>query len=74
VASHEPGEPGVAAVLRQVHTAGSQARLFLETVHTKETVEAEISRTELAGLGLKLNDFVLLRLRPVHSFQHDYTI
>jgi sulfate/thiosulfate transport system ATP-binding protein len=74
VVPHDQGEPGVPAALRHVHTAGSQARLFLETLHTKEGVEAEISRTELAGLSLKPNDLVLLRLRPSHSFQHDYTI
>jgi sulfate transport system ATP-binding protein len=74
VMSHQPGEPGVQAIFRHVHTAGSQTRLTLETLHTREIIEAEISRTELADLNIKFNDLVLLRLRPSHTFQHDYTI
>jgi sulfate transport system ATP-binding protein len=74
VTNHQAGEPGIPAVFRHVHTAGSQARLSLETLHTRQVVEAEISRTELAELSIKLNDLVLLRLRPSHTFQHDYTI
>ena len=71
---HEPGTVGVPAVFRHVHTAGSQTRLALELLHTRETVDAEISRSELAELNIKLNDLVLLRLRPSHTFQHDYAI
>ncbi len=74
VARHEPGTTGLPAVFRHVHTAGSQMLLTLELEHTRETVEAEISRTELAELNIKLNDLVLLRLRPSHTFQHDYAI
>ena len=74
VLPHEPGTNGVAAVLRHVHTAGSQMLLSFELLHTRETVEAEISRTELAELNIKLNDVALLRLRPSHTFQHDYAI
>ena len=74
VGRHEPGAVGVPAVLRFAHTAGSQTRLTLELLHTRETVDAEISRTELAELNIKLNDLVLLRLRPSHTFQHDYAI
>lgn len=74
VSRHELGTLGVPAVFRHVHTAGSQTSLTLELLHTRETVEAEISRTELAELNIKLNDLVLLRLRPTHTFQHDYAI
>lgn len=74
VTRHEPDVVGVPAVFRHVHTAGSQTLLSLELLHTREMVEAEISRTELAELNIKLNDFVLLRLRPSHTFQHDYAI
>jgi len=74
VTRHEPGALGVPAVFRHAHTAGSQTLISLELLHTRETVEAEISRTELAELAIKLNDLVLLRLRPSHTFQHDYAI
>ena len=73
VAAHGPGASGVPAILRHVHTAGAQARLTFEVVATREQIEAEIARSELADLGLRLNDFALLRLRPAHSFQ-DYAI
>lgn len=71
---HDSGATGVPAVFRHVHTAGSQMLVTMELVSTRETVEAEISRTELAELNIKLNDLVLLRLRPSHTFQHDYAI
>ena len=71
---HEVGQIGVPAVLRYVHAAGAQARLALEVVSTREQVDVEISRAELAGLNLKLNDLVMLRLRPLHTFQQDYSI
>jgi len=74
VTAHVAGGNGVPAVLRHAHTAGSQTRLTLELLHTRESVEAEISRTELADLNVKLNDLVLLRLRPSLTFQHDYAI
>jgi sulfate/thiosulfate transport system ATP-binding protein len=67
------GGVGVPAVLRYTHTAGAQARLTFEVVATREQVDAEISRSELAELNLKPNDLALLRLRPAHAFQ-DYTI
>jgi len=38
------------AVLRYIHAAGAQARLSLEQVQTREPVDVEISRTELANL------------------------
>lgn len=74
VLPHEPGTSGVDGVLRYMHTAGSRMLLTFELVHTRETVEAEITRTELAELNIKHNDLVLLRLRPSHTFQHDYAI
>ncbi len=74
VTHQEPGSLGVPAIFRHAHTAGSQTLLSLELVSTRETVEAEISRSELAELNIKLNDLVLLRLRPTHTFQHDYAI
>jgi sulfate transport system ATP-binding protein len=74
VLPHDAGVAGVPAIFRHAHTAGSQMLLTCELQHTRETVEAEISRTELAELNIKLNDLVLLRLRPSHTFQHDYAI
>ena len=74
VVPHETGAPGIPAVLRYIHAAGPQARLTLEQVETREIVEAEISRVELARLELKLNSLVLLRLRQSHSFADDYAI
>jgi sulfate/thiosulfate transport system ATP-binding protein len=74
VVRHEPGRPGIVAVLRYVHAAGPQARLTLEQVQSRETVEVEISRSELAHLGLKVGDLATLRLRQAHSFTADYTI
>jgi sulfate transport system ATP-binding protein len=65
---------GLPAVLRYIHSAGSQARLVLEQVQSHETVEVEISRAEVGDLGLKVNDLLLLRLRRVHSFDDDYAI
>ena len=74
VVPHQPGEPGLPAVLRYVHAAGPQARLTLELVSTREHIDAEVSRVELAGLNLRPNDLVLLRLRPSQLLQQDYTI
>jgi sulfate transport system ATP-binding protein len=74
VVPHEADAPGIPAILRYVHAAGPQARLTLEQVQNRELVEAEISRAELEQLGLKLNDLVLLRLRQIRSFEHDYAI
>jgi len=69
VTAHEPGTTGVPAILRHVHTAGAQERLTFEVVATREQIDGEIGRSELADLGLRLNDLTLLRLRPAHSFQ-----
>jgi sulfate transport system ATP-binding protein len=74
VVRHETGAGGIPAILRYVHAAGPQARLTLEQVQTRESVEAEISRAELERLQLKVNDLVLLRLRQTRSFEHDYAI
>jgi sulfate transport system ATP-binding protein len=74
VIPHETGAPGIPAVLRYIHAAGPAARLTLEQVESRETVEAEISRVELERLGLKLNNLVLLRLRQSRSFADDYAI
>ena len=74
VIPHETGLPGITAILRYIHSAGPQARLTLEQVDSRETVEAEISRAELNRLELKINDLVLLRLRQSHSFAEDYAI
>ena len=74
VIPHETGAPGIAAVLRYIHAAGPQARLTLEQIETREVVEAEISRVELARLDLRINSLVLLRLRQSHSFAEDYAI
>lgn len=74
VVPDQPGASGVVAVVRFVHAAGPQARLSLEQVQNREMVDVEISRTELANLGLKVNDLVRLRLRQGHSFDADYAI
>ncbi|MCR6656184.1 MAG: sulfate ABC transporter ATP-binding protein [Opitutus sp.] len=74
VVPDEPGASGVPAVLRFVHAAGAQARLSVELVQTRDNIDVEISRIELAKLGLKVNDLVRLRLRQGHTFEDDYTI
>jgi sulfate transport system ATP-binding protein len=74
VVPHATGAAGIPAVLRYVHTAGPAARLTLEQVENRETVEAEISRAELARLDLRVNGLVLLRLRQTRSFADDYAI
>jgi sulfate/thiosulfate transport system ATP-binding protein len=74
VVPHSSDTPGIPAVLRYVHAAGPQARLTLEQVRSREIVEVEISRSELASLGLKVGDLACLRLRQAHSFDEDYAI
>ncbi len=74
VVPHDSAVDGISAVLRHIHAAGSHAHLTLEQVHTRETIEAEISRTELADLGIRVNDLVKLKLRRTHSFNEDYAI
>jgi sulfate transport system ATP-binding protein len=74
VLPHETGAPGITAVLRYIHAAGPQARLTVEQVQTRETIEVEISRSDLAIFELKVGDLVSLRLRQGHSFDDDYTI
>jgi sulfate transport system ATP-binding protein len=74
VVPDEPGAVGLPAVVRYVHAAGPQARLMLEQVQTRDPIEVEITRTELASLDLHVNDLVRLRLRQSHSFSEDYTI
>jgi sulfate transport system ATP-binding protein len=74
VTTDEPGASGVVGVLRYIHAAGPQARLTIEQVQSREPLDVEISRTELANLGLKVNDLVRLRLRQSHSFDGDYAI
>ena len=74
VVPHETGASGITAVLRYIHAAGPQARLTLEQVENRETVEAEISRAELTRLDLRVNSLVLLRLRQTRSFADDYAI
>jgi sulfate transport system ATP-binding protein len=74
VVRHSPDIKGLVAVVRYVHTAGAQARVTLEQVRSREVVEAEISRSELASLDLKVGDLACLRLRQAHSFEDDYMI
>ncbi len=74
VIPHENGVAGIPAVLRYIHAAGPQARLTLEQVDNRETVEAEISRADLERLELRVNNLVLLRLRQSRSFEEDYAI
>jgi len=74
VSPHEPATPGLTAILRYVDAAGPQARLTLEHVGTRETIDAEISRAELESLQLKVGDLASLRLRQSRSFADDYAI
>jgi len=71
---HDAGGPGLSAIVRHIHAAGPHARLLLEQVQTREQVEVEISRAELSGLELGVNDLVRMRLRQAHSFEEDYAI
>jgi sulfate transport system ATP-binding protein len=71
---HDAGGEGISAIVRHIHAAGPHARLLIEQVHTREHVEVEISRSELAVLELKVNDLVRMRLRQTHSFDDDYAI
>ncbi|MGD1029991.1 MAG: sulfate ABC transporter ATP-binding protein [Opitutaceae bacterium] len=74
VVAHDSSSDGISAVLRHIHAAGSHAHLILEQVRNRETIEAEISRTELADLGIQAGDLVKLKLRRSHSFSEDYAI
>jgi len=74
VLPHVPGVAGVAAVVRYIHAAGPAARLTLEQVQTRDTIEVETSRVTLTSLDLKVGDLVNLRLRQAHSFDADYAI
>ncbi len=74
VASDVPGAAGLPAVVRHIHAAGSQARLLLENVQTREPLEVEISRAELENLKTSVNQLVRVRLRQAHSFEADYAI
>lgn len=74
VGRHAPGASGIPAVLRFIHAAGPQARLTLEQVRSREMVDVEVSRAELAALGLKVGDLATLRLRPGSASGEDYTI
>jgi len=74
ISPYDPSCQGLPAVLRYIHSAGSQARLILEQVQSRETIEVETSRSEISNLKLKVNDLVLLHLRRAHSFEDDYTI
>jgi sulfate transport system ATP-binding protein len=71
---HDPHASGLTGVVRYVHAAGPLARVTVEEVRTREVVDAEISRSELAALDLKVGDLVSLRLRQSHSFDEDYAI
>jgi sulfate/thiosulfate transport system ATP-binding protein len=74
VVRHGDNVAGIPAVLRYVHAAGPAARLSFEHVRTRESVEAEISRAELASLDLKVGELACLRLRQARSFEEDYAI
>jgi sulfate transport system ATP-binding protein len=74
VVRHSSNASGIPAVLRFVHAAGPQARLTLEQVRSREMVEVEVSRAELAALGLRVGDLATLRLRLVAAGGEDYVI
>jgi sulfate transport system ATP-binding protein len=71
---HDSSSQGLSAIVRHIHAAGPHARILIEQVHSREHVEVEISRAELADLDLKVNDLVRMRLRQTHSFDEDYAI
>jgi sulfate transport system ATP-binding protein len=74
LAPHAAGTFGLSAIVRHIHAAGPHARLLVEQVKTREHVEVDISRSQLAELNLQVNDLVRLRLRQSHSFDEDYAI
>jgi sulfate transport system ATP-binding protein len=74
VRGHDSGSDGLSAIVRHIHAAGPHAKLLLEQVQSREHVEVEISRSELADLGVRVNDLVRMRLRQTHSFDDDYAI
>ncbi|HZZ20375.1 MAG TPA: TOBE-like domain-containing protein [Opitutaceae bacterium] len=71
---HDSSSQGLSAIVRHIHAAGPHARILIEQVQSREHVEVEISRAELAELGLQVNDLVRMRLRQTHSFDEDYAI
>jgi sulfate transport system ATP-binding protein len=71
---HDSSSQGLSAIVRHIHAAGPHARILIEQVQSREHVEVEISRAELAELDLKANDLVRMRLRQTHSFDEDYAI
>jgi sulfate transport system ATP-binding protein len=74
VALYVPGTAGLVAEVRTIHAAGPQARLTVEQLPGRELVDVELSRSELAGLALNVNDRICLRLRQSRSFDDDYAI
>jgi sulfate transport system ATP-binding protein len=74
VAPYVSGSAGLVGEVRAIHAAGPQARLTVEQLPGRELVEVELSRAELAGLSLAVNDRICLRLRQSHSFKDDYAI
>lgn len=74
VAVHQGGQSGLPARLKLAQGAGAQVRAAFELVSTREMVDVELSRSEFAEVGAKVNDLVLLRLRPNHTLQQDYSI
>ncbi len=74
IVPHVPGATGLPAVVRHIHAAGSMARVTLEQVQTRETIDVEASRVTLTSLDLKIGDLVNLRLRQTRSFEQDYAI
>ncbi|MES2697179.1 MAG: sulfate ABC transporter ATP-binding protein [Verrucomicrobiota bacterium] len=74
VGPHEPGVAALTAVVRYIDAAGPLARLTFEDVGSRESIDAEISRSELEALNLKVGDLASLRLRQSRSFAEDYAI
>jgi sulfate transport system ATP-binding protein len=74
VVNSRRGAPGVPAVLKFLHGAGSQVQATFELVSNRQLVDVELSRSEFAALNLKINDRAALRLRASNVFQQDYAI
>ncbi len=71
---HTADAEGIPAVVRYIHAAGPLARLTLEQVRSRDSVEVEIPRSTLEALNLRVGDLANLRLRAAHSFSEDYAI
>ncbi|HTP65282.1 MAG TPA: sulfate ABC transporter ATP-binding protein [Geobacteraceae bacterium] len=64
----------IEAEIRFIQGAGAVARLELERLDTRETIDAEITRERYRELDLREGEKVFLRPRNMRVFVGDYTI